>query len=368
MGISFKGRDVNSQYWVFNIDGRDFVALDASLYDAAGIWPRFTKGRYVNWGNTPLVQHPEFSIFYSTSQTTSNIGEKQGVVEWIWDGAKYKSSWNLIAGEEIIPGDPSEGIESVWDYQLTFFGRVPFDGPTGGAVGTGIVSQATIVASAKLSTDAPVQQSPIPMENTRDRATTVLTPGTTRIPEILLTQSDVIVPSVQLSTAAPEQASPRPVGTGIVSQAVIQAQQAASATAVEETKDALLAANKALAYSESRGTVNIEALNTARIELKNAKDALAAAESRSTQGQTVLMSQLREQVEAIQEKTDIQIKIYQQMVVQAQKAAQTTGGGVVTGGGTTTGGGTPPTTTPALVTTDWVKLGLQLGAAYLLLT
>jgi hypothetical protein len=447
MGITFKGHDNDWQYWVFDIDGRDFVAVNQSTQTPLKI--QF-QGRYRNWGNTPISKVGGFDIVSSTVSKTGPDGEKQGIVEWVWNGVRYKSAWGLYPGNEIIAGDLAEGIEAVWDYQLIFTTGVPYSGPTGGSVGTSVVSQ-TVIEAAKNKEDREIAE-----------ATTQISP------------------SAQLSTDAPVQTSPRPVGTGIVSQAVIQAQQsggavgnssaavgetqdalaaankalaysesqgtvniqalnnarvelqnakdalaaaesrstqgqtvlmsqlreqvdaiqertdtqvkiyqqmlaqaqaaqAASAAAVGETKDALAAANKALAYSESQGTVNSQALNNARVELQNAKDALAAAEARSTQNQAVLMSQLREQVDAIQERTDTQIKIYQQMVLQSQKAAQTPSGGgttpvvipgtgltqspVTTGGGTTT----PPAPT-AVAGTDWVKLGLQIGAAYLLLS
>jgi hypothetical protein len=336
MGISLKGHDSNFQYWVFDIDGRDWIAVNQSTQTPLKI--QF-QGRYGNWGTgNPLSKAAGFDIISSTVSKVGPDGEKQGVVEWVWNGTRYKSAWGLYPGTEIIAGDLAEGIEAIWDYQLAFTTGIPYDGPAGGAVGTGVTSQAVIEAAA--------------------------------------TQ---ITPSAQLSTAAPEQASPKPVATGIASNAVIQAQQAGgavvnSSAAVEETQDALAAANKALAYSEAQGTVNIQALNTARIELKNAKDTLAAAEAKSTQNQAVLMSQLREQLDAIQERTDIQVKIYQQMVLQAQKAAQTP-----PVGGTTPIGITSPvviskpadnqTVVPAAVAgVDWPGLVIKLGAAYLLLS
>ena len=120
------------------------------------------------------------------------------------------------------------------------------------------------------------------------------------------------------------------------------------------------------------------------MELQNAKDALSAAEAKSTQNQAVLMSQLREQVDAIQERTDTQIRIYQQMVVQAQKAAQTTGGGtttavitspvrttlpVVTSKPATDQAKTPTAVAGTEITgVDWPGLVIKLSAAYLLLS
>jgi hypothetical protein len=138
MGITLKGHDINFQYWVFDIDGRDWIAINQSTEEPLKI--QF-QGRYGNWGTGNLLTKAAgFDILSSTTSKTGLEGEKQGVVEWIWKGSRYKSTWVLTPGTEIIAGDPAEGIESIWDYQLGFVGRIPYDGPTGGAVGTGGVT------------------------------------------------------------------------------------------------------------------------------------------------------------------------------------------------------------------------------------
>jgi hypothetical protein len=366
MGISFKGHDNNWQYWVFDIDGRDWVAVNQSTPEPLNI--QF-QGRFRNWGGDPLSKAGGFDIVASTSRGADKDGQNQGTVEWTWNGVRYKSGWKLTAGNEIVAGDPAEGIETVWDYQLGFIGRIAYDGPAGGAVGTGVASQAVIEAA-----------------------------------------TGQIVPSAQLSTAAPEQQYPlpmsatsKPVNTGIASPAAIQAAQ--SGEAIQETRDAIAAAFKALSVSKSQGTVNVNAFNTARIELKNAKDALAVAKSRATPGEQILMSQLEEQVDTIQGEVDIQLRY-----LQAAQATQTPSGSY---GGPSGSGYTQPSgsgysgpsgsnypgpsggggggSTPRKVTTvfepskpyggpsgslpadtaagpDWVQLALQVGAAYLLLS
>ena len=377
MGITFKGHDNDWQYWVFDIDDRDFVAVNQSTQTPLKI--QF-QGRYRNWGNTPISKVGGFDIVSSTVSKTGPDGEKQGIVEWVWNGVRYKSAWGLYPGNEIIAGDLAEGIEAVWDYQLIFTTGVPYSGPTGGAVGTGVASQAVIeaaiVPSAQLSTDAPVQASPIPPK--------VITSGVVSqaVIEVAKTKDDreLAVATSQISPSAA-----KPVAVGIASPAAIQASQ--SGDAIQETRDAIAAAFKALSVSRSQGTVNVGSFNFARRELLNAKDALAVAKSRSTPSEQVLMSQLEEQVDTIQGEVNIQLKYLQgatqtpsgggtAVVIPGTTMTQspvvtgggtTTGGGVVTGGGTTTGGGTPPAPT-AVAGTDWVKLGLQLGAAYLLLS
>ena len=475
MGISFKGHDNDWQYWVFDIDGRDWVAVNQSTPEPLKI--QF-QGRYRNWGNIPLSKAGGFDIVASTSRGADKDGQNQGTVEWTWNGARYKSSWTLIAGNEIVAGDPEEGIEPIWDYQLGFVGRIPYEGPTGGAVGTGVTSQAVIeaaknkedrelaeaaasmrvtstptqiVTSAQLSTAAPEQQYPLPMSvSSRPVTSGIATPTAIQAAqsgamtkderEALEAATTQISPSAQLSTAAPEQQYPlpmpvasRPVTSGIASPAAIQAAQSGAMTkdqrealagqsgeAIQETQDAIAAAFKALSVSKSQGTVNVNAFNNARIELKNAKDALAVAQSRATPGEQVLMSQLQEQVDTIQGEVDIQLRYLQANVQPVTKPVST---GIVSNAAIAQSNKTkedieastayktpgyvqpvypsqvrqsltytPPstglprmtgmTTSPVIIPgtkdareaaeaaaaagTDWVKLGLQIGAAYLL--
>ena len=204
MGISFKGHDSNWQYWVFEIDGRDWVAVNQSTPEPLKI--QF-QGRYSKWGNIPLSKAGGFDIVASTTRGADKDGQNQGTVEWTWNGVRYKSGWTLIASNEIVAGDPAEGIEPIWDYQLGFVGRIAYDGPAGGAVGSGITSQA-VIEVAKTKEDREIAEvvrvAPTPVQ---------------------------IAPSAQLSTAAPEKASPmpmavtsRPVTTGLVSQTGITQQ------------------------------------------------------------------------------------------------------------------------------------------------
>ena len=204
MGISFKGHDSNWQYWVFEIDGRDWVAVNQSTPEPLKI--QF-QGRYSKWGNIPLSKAGGFDIVASTTRGADKDGQNQGTVEWTWNGVRYKSGWALTAANELIAGDPAEGIEPIWDYQLGFVGRIAYDGPAGGAVGSGITSQA-VIEVAKTKEDREIAEvvrvAPTPVQ---------------------------IAPSAQLSTAAPEKASPmpmavtsRPVTTGLVSQTGITQQ------------------------------------------------------------------------------------------------------------------------------------------------
>jgi len=221
MGITFKGHDNNWQYWVFDIDGRDWIAVNKSTPEPLNI--QF-QGRYGNWGTgNPLSKAGGFDIVASTSRGADKDGQNQGTVEWTWNGVRYKSAWTLIAGNEIVAGDPAEGIETVWDYQLGFIGRIAYDGPAGGAVGTGVASQAVIEASKT--------------KDEREDAERRMSLQATSTPR-------QIVPSAQLSTAAPEQQYPlpmsatsKPVNTGIASPTAIQAAQSGAMTK-DEREDA----------------------------------------------------------------------------------------------------------------------------------
>jgi len=284
MGISLKGHTPDFQYWAFDIDGKSWVAVNQSTPEPLNI--NFV-GTYRDWPSTlPLINTSGFDIIASTTAKTNDIGEKQGMVEWVWSGQKYRSNWILSAGREIVVGDAE--TPSVFEYGLNFVGRVPYDGPAGGPVG-------------------PVSTPP---------------------------------PTV------PQQVN----------------------EAVTDTKDSLEAANKALAVSEAQRKVDLQALNTARAEIENAKKSLADAQAKATQEQKVLLAQMQEQLEVMQERANVQINIYRQMLAQSQtppptKPSPTTppSSPVVT---------TPTPTTPAPTAapaTDWPGLLLKLGAAYLLL-
>jgi hypothetical protein len=486
MGITFKGHTPDYNFWVFDIDGKTFLARNNSTQSPLRL--NFKDGRF--FGNysidkiipgAVLVKVSGFDIISGTSQTSGNSAGMvlNGIVEWTWAGQKYRNRWTLTEGMELSPAIPEEGVEGTYAYDLDIQPPyTPYDGPAGGSVGTGVTSQATIaagktkdereaaeaaaamrvtstptqiVASAQLSTAAPEQQYPLPMSVTSRPVTSgIATPTAIQAAqsgamtkderEALEAATTQISPSAQLSTAAPEQQYPlpmtvasRPVTAGIASPAAIQAAQSGAMTkdqrealagqsgeAIQETQDAIAAAFKALSVSKSQGTVNVNAFNNARTELKNAKDALAVAQSRATSGEQVLMSQLQEQVDTIQGEVDIQLRYlqgaaqpvtkpvsagivsnaaiaqsnktkedieastayktpgYVQPVYPSQVTPPATYTPASTGLPRMTGMTTSPVIIPgtkdareaaetaAAAGTDWVKLGLQIGAAYLL--
>jgi hypothetical protein len=201
MGITYKGQSLDWTYWVFEIDGREFVATNHSTPQPLNI--RF-KGRYRKWGNIPFVKVGGFDILSSTTTTSkpNAMGEKQGTVEWIWAGIRYKSSWVLIPGSEIVAG--FEDAPAEYDYELAFVGYVPYDGPAGGAVGTGVVSQKTIEVSKQEVNTGP-------------------SGGGYTVPKA------VEVPSAPYGgpsgSGYVEPPAQKPVGTGVASPEVIKAKQ-----------------------------------------------------------------------------------------------------------------------------------------------
>jgi hypothetical protein len=202
MGITYKGQSLDWTYWVFEIDGREFVATNHSTPQPLNI--RF-KGRYRKWGNMPLVKGGGFDILSSTTTTTkpNAMGEKQGTVEWIWAGIRYKSSWVMHAGSEVVVADPEEGIPAEYDYELTFVGYVPYDGPAGGAVGTGVASPEVIKAKQEV--------------NTGPSGSGYTPPKTVEVPS-----APYGGPSGSGYVEPPAQ---KPVGTGVASPEVIKAKQ-----------------------------------------------------------------------------------------------------------------------------------------------
>jgi hypothetical protein len=143
---------------------------------------------------------------------------------------------------------------------------------------------------------------------------------------------------------------------------------------VSEFRDTIDNANRALAVSEAQRKVDINALNLARIEIEESKRLLAEAQSKATRDQEVLLAQMSEKVQEMQERAEIQINIARQMMAQQAQQPLVTSPVVTTPVVVTS----PVVTSPVVITptatttapsgTDWVKLGLQLGAAYLILS
>jgi hypothetical protein len=157
-----------------------------------------------------------------------------------------------------------------------------------------------------------------------------------------------------------------PVGPVVAKSNDGQKQAEISQGLISEFKDSIDSANRALAVSEAQRKVDINALNSARIEIEEAKRKLAEAQSKATRDQEVLLAQMSEKVQEMQERAEIQINIARQMIAaqQAPPPAPVSTGTIPSPVVRTPAAPVAPASTSQ---TDWVKLGLQLGAAYLLL-
>jgi hypothetical protein len=276
MALSFLGHSPSFEIWVFNVNGREFVARNFSTPSPlqlkfAGVFDKYS-------GSAPLIKTSGFNITDSTDK----------VVVWTWAGKQY-TSWWMAESDDIDDPDANTTLQ--------FGPAVPYSGPPTAPVGTGVTNT----------------QSPPPAA----------------IP--------AIVPSL-------------PIDTGLVS----------------EFRDTIDNANRALAVSEAQRKVDINALNSARVEIETAKQMLAEAQAKATRDQEVLLAQMAEKLQEMQERAEVQINIARQMMAQQQAPPPApVGTGTIPSPVVST-----PTTLPSTAPTglNWVTLGLQLGAAYLILS
>jgi hypothetical protein len=183
MGLTFIGNTSDFKTWYFNIDGKTFVANNSSTLSPLQI--RFTRGKIFNAspeeinrssGAGPLVKNHSFDIITGTSQV---LGPESGyasslvmtgIVEWTWAGQKYRSRWTLTEGDLLYKGVTEEGEKDIYFLDMDIvLPYIPYDGPTGGAVGTGGVTNTqspppaaipTIVPSLPIDQSGPVVSRP----------------------------------------------------------------------------------------------------------------------------------------------------------------------------------------------------------------
>lgn len=156
MGISFLGNTYDLKTWFFTIDGKTFVAANSSTLSPLKMM--FTGGRFYGTFSPDqiipgvvLVKNHSFDIITGTSE--SKGVDYIGIVEWTWAGQKYRSAWKLFEGNVIREGIPEENDPGIYSYDLFIIPPyIPYDGPTGGAVGGGVVSQKNVEAQKTEST------------------------------------------------------------------------------------------------------------------------------------------------------------------------------------------------------------------------
>lgn len=381
MGITLKGATPNYLYWIFEIDGRDWVAVNQSSQQPLKI--QF-QGRYRTWPREiPLVNTSGFNVLSSTTTKTGSLGEKQGTVEWTWAGNRYRSSWVLVAGTEVVPADPEEGTPAEYDYQLTFIGYVPYEGPVGGGVGTGVQSDATVAARKAEEANTALADSKESLEQGLAKlakleaqreidvrelqeargavkdARSLLADAEARVGQV---QSQAIDAMRQAVAAAEARVATQLANyQNQLAAAQLRAQQAE--TALNESRESLENAKRALAASDAQGAININALNNARNQLEMAKSMLADSEARSTQAQAAALAEMRAQIAAAEVRAQAQVEAVRQALLAQQQQPPATRPPA------TTPATTPPATTPPVEAPKPAgsALPLVIGIAYLLL-
>ena len=159
MAVSFLGHTPNFAVWVFNIDGKRFVARNLSTPEPLNI--KFAGAYDDSPLAVPLVKTSGFDITESSPR----------LVIWTWGGRLYTSSWDV-------------NDEDIEDVVLYFSSPIPYSGPPVAPVGTGVTNT----------------QSPPPP------------PVPTPVPSLPIDQGGPIVSGPQLPTPPPVyQPEPAPV-------------------------------------------------------------------------------------------------------------------------------------------------------------
>jgi len=334
MALKFLGHAPSFQVWVFELDGKQFVARNFSTQNPLMI--KFV-GNYPDTyaGGAGLVKTSGFDIISGTSQPSA--GGIAGVVEWLWMGNRYRNTYFFNIG------DIGEDEEST----LQFAAPIPYNGAAGGTIGSpGIESD--VVRKTK----ALVQGKPTPPPNTEAINETVealkkaneqlsISEAQRKVDSVALNNARVELRNAEAALVAAE-ARGSATSAALLAQLreqvqvtqdradvqikVLQRALAEGKTAMEETVEALRNANKQLEVSESQRKVDVRALNEARAELDSAKVALAAAESRATATNAAVLAQLREQVQVAQDRADVQVQTLQRALAEGQTALAETAG------------------------------------------
>ena len=115
MAVSFIGHTPNFAIWVFNIDGKRFVARNLSTPEPLNI--KFAGAYDDSPLAAPLIKTSGFDITESSPR----------IVVWTWNGRLYTSSWDV-------------NDEDIEDVVLYFSSPIPYSGPPVAPVGTGVTN------------------------------------------------------------------------------------------------------------------------------------------------------------------------------------------------------------------------------------
>ena len=174
MGISFVGHSNSFEIWVFDVNGKRFVARNFSTQTPlklrfAGLFSEYS-------GGSPLIKTSGFNISDSTATTAT----------WQWAGNQYQSYWQ-------IEYDDIEDPEAT--VKLVFGPPVPYSGPPVAPVGTGGVTNTQSPPPAAIPPivpSLPIDQNQNIMGGGQDQV---------RIPTPVISRTPVIPPASV--TAAP---------------------------------------------------------------------------------------------------------------------------------------------------------------------
>jgi hypothetical protein len=134
MALSFLGHSPSFEIWVFNVNGREFVARNFSNQSPlqlkfAGVFDKYS-------GSVPLINTSGFNITESTDK----------VIVWTYGGKQYTSYW-LVESDDIDDPDANTTL---------FFGpAVPYSGPPVAPVGNGGVTNTQSPAPPSIPTPVP---------------------------------------------------------------------------------------------------------------------------------------------------------------------------------------------------------------------
>jgi hypothetical protein len=118
MALSFLGHSPSFEIWVFNVNGREFVARNFSTPSPLQL--KFA-GFFDKYSGTPLINTSGFNITDSTDK----------VIVWTWAGKQYTSWWKAESDDI---DDPEAQVT------LMFGPPVPYSGPPTAPVGTGVTN------------------------------------------------------------------------------------------------------------------------------------------------------------------------------------------------------------------------------------
>ena len=184
MALSFLGHSPSFEIWVFNVNGREFVARNFSSQSPlqlkfAGVFDKYS-------GSVPLINTSGFNITESTDK----------VIVWTWAGKQYTSYW-LVESDDIDDPDANTTL---------FFGpAVPYSGPPVAPVGNGGVTNTQSPAPPSIPTPVPSlpidQSGPVVSRPQIPAPSPVYQPEPVSVPRVPTPSPVVTVPSPVPSTA-----------------------------------------------------------------------------------------------------------------------------------------------------------------------